>query len=306
MPPSGQGVHRPSSNASASGLLLQRVDLVRESIVGGKGSNMLDDEYWKGVAQMQWETIFSNVTDSTDEELRRIATEVYGGDDVGLADNNDVMAAMNSAVASATVGSRAELSEQKEVDKPQSTIDDDHDDWKVTLAKPIEKIVLDMQHSNGRSLASFELRPEQNCAAAVTDTPLGPFRRIKMSITQTSGEGETIYPHAQVVAGVYFEKDDTASDGGAAEEVTLSIESLVLPTVEHGTSQSTYDEVGIELPAESFPSSKEWRQLGDVEKKTIVLQLGFKRLSRGVVPAGESFVRGYSLSNAFLSQPLVR
>ena len=187
VPPSGQGVHRPSSNASSSGLLLQRVDLVRESIVGK--SNMLDDEYWKGVAQTQWETIFVHVTDSTDEELRRIASEVYGSgdDDVGLVDdnNNDIDTA---AASSATVGSRAELS-KKEVDEPQSTADDD---WKVALSRPIDKVVLDLQHSNGNSVASFELRPEQNSAAAVTDTPLGPFRRIKMSIVQTSGEGEAI------------------------------------------------------------------------------------------------------------------
>ena len=302
VPPSGQGVHRPSSNASSSGLLLQRVDLVRESIVGK--SNMLDDEYWKGVAQTQWETIFVHVTDSTDEELRRIASEVYGSgdDDVGLVDdnNNDIDTA---AASSATVGSRAELS-KKEVDEPQSTADDD---WKVALSRPIDKVVLDLQNSNGNSVASFELRPEQNSAAAVTDTPLGPFRRIKMSIVQTSGEGEAIYPHAKVVASIFVEKDDKAGGGATANDgVTISIESLALPTVEHGASQTTYDEVGIELPAESFPSSKEWRQLGDVEKKSIVLQLGFKRLSRGVVPAGELLLRGYTLSNAFLSQPLVR
>ena len=300
VPPSGQGVHRPSSNASSSGLLLQRVDLVRESIVGK--SNMLDDEYWKGVAQTQWETIFVHVTDSTDEELRRIASEVYGSgdDDVGLVDDDNGID--TSAASSVTVGSRAELS-KKEVDEPQSTNDDD---WKVALSRPIDKVVLDLQHSNGNSVASFELRPEQNSAAAVTDTPLGPFRRIKMSIVQTNGEGEAIYPHAKVVASIFVEKDDTAGRGATDDEVTLSIASLALPTAEHGASQTTYDEVGIELPAESFPSSKEWRQLGDVEKKSIVLQLGFKRLSRGVVPAGELLLRGYTLSNAFLSQPLVR
>ena len=215
---------------------------------------------------------------------------------------DDVNGIDTAAASSATVGSRAELS-KKDVDEPQSTNDDD---WKVALSRPIDKVVLDLQHSNGNSVASFELRPEENSAAAVTDTPLGPFRRIKMSIVQMNGEGEAIYPHAKVIASIFVEKDNTADGGATDDEFTLSIESLALPTVEHGASQTTYDEVGIELPAESFPSSKEWRQLGDVEKKSIVLQLGFKRLSRGVVPAKELLLRGYTLSNAFLSQPLVR
>ena len=61
-------------------------------------------------------------------------------------------------------------------------------------------------------------------------------------------------------------------------------------------------EVGVALPPETFPS-KEWRQLGDVEGKRVVLQLGFKRLSRGMVPAGSELLRGYALSQAFLTTP---
>ena len=283
VPPSGQGEHRPSSNASSSGLLLQRVDLLRESIVGRR--NMQNDEYWEKIAQTQWEEIFSLVTDSTDVELRRIASEVYGG--AGL----DGSTVMDAALDSSLVG--------QENEPPQSTADD----WKLALSKPIEKVTLLLEDGgNGNTLASFDLVPVQNgSAAAATKTPLGPFRRIKMSISQTDGEGEAIDPRAKAVARIQF-KSDPSSDN--VNDVELSIDSLALPTAEHVTAQTCYDEVGIELLPQTFPS-KEWRQLGDLEGKTIVLQLGFKRLPRGMVPAGSTLLRGYTLSQVFLSQPAV-
>ena len=298
VPPAGQGVHRPSSNASSSGLLLQRVDTLRESIVGGK-RNMQSDEYWKGVAQTQWDEIFSHVTDATDHELRRVASEVYGGDS-GIEDSlamlsNDGWTGLQT----------------KEEGEPQSTIEEkDEEDWKVKMSKPIEKIVLNIMtgDDNGSNLASFELVPVQKngtLATSITDTPLGQFTRLKMSVLQTDGEGEAIDPRAKVLARISFEKKDPSSAEEEVKDVMISIDSLELPTVEHGTSQSSlYDEVGIELPLDTF-SSKEWRQLGDLEGNNIILQLGFKRLSRGVVPAGSSLLRGYSLSQAFVSQPLV-
>ena len=55
-------------------------------------------------------------------------------------------------------------------------------------------------------------------------------------------------------------------------EVELSLHSLELPTVERSMSR-------------------------------VVLQLGFKRLSRGMVPAGSELLRRYALSQAFLSHP---
>ena len=183
----------------------------------------------------------------------------------------------------------------------------------MKMSKPIEKIVLHIMtdDDNGDNLASFELVPVQKngtLATSITDTPLGQFTRLKMSVLQTDGEGEAIDPRAKVLARISFQKEDPSSSSVEEEEVKdvmISIDSLELPTVEHGTSQkSSYDEVGIELPLDTF-SSKEWRQLGDLEGNNIILQLGFKRLSRGVVPAGSSLLRGYSLSQAFVSQPLV-
>ena len=162
-----------------------------------------------------------------------------------------------------------------------------------------------MEDGSDNTLEAFELVPVQSGrAAATTDTPLGSFRRINMSISQTSGEEEAISPHAKAVAHIHFHKDPSSDDDYDPNKVVLSIESLALPTVEHTSSQNSYDEVGIELPPKTFPS-KEWRQLGDLEGKSVVLQLGFKRLLRGVVPAGSMSLKGCSLSQAFLSQPVV-
>ena len=56
---------------SSSGMLLQRVDSLRESVC------IHDDE--NTIAKKQWDDIFSRVTDKNDEELKRIAFDVYGG-----------------------------------------------------------------------------------------------------------------------------------------------------------------------------------------------------------------------------------
>ncbi len=77
VPAVGGGVHRPSSNASSSGLLLQRVDSLRESVIGRNNSH--DDDRLDGIVKYQWDTTFSHVTDANDEELKRLALEVYDG-----------------------------------------------------------------------------------------------------------------------------------------------------------------------------------------------------------------------------------
>lgn len=212
VPPSGQGTHRPSSNASSSGLLLQRVDSLRESIMGkgNNGMNNHNDGFWEGIAKKQWDDIFSHVTDSQDEELRRVTSEVYGG------------AGMDDANSSNDVGDGATTPSIGQNDKPQSTVED----WKVALSKPIEKVVLHMKDGNNNSLASFELASMEHAASTSTDTPLGTFRRLKMSISQTSGDGDALFPHAKVVACIQF------SDNS---EVELSLHSLELPTVEVAT-----------------------------------------------------------------------
>lgn len=285
VPPVGQGAHRPSSGASSSGLLLQRVDTMRESLVGGK-RNMRHEDYWEQIAQTQWEEIFSRVTDSRDGDLRRIASEVYGGAD----DDHVASGVFGSALTSTTAQNTGRLRETSQAINRCSKSKD------RTVSTPI-KVELHMDSLN-TSRTAFELVPLDNGAAAtITDTPVGPCRRLKMSIAQTIGESEALCPRAKVVARLF-------GCSMKNEVVVLSTDSLALPTVERATTQNGCDEVGVALPEDGFPF-KEWRQLGSLEEgQGLVLQLGFRRLPRGTVPAGSVLLRGYSLSNAFLSQPV--
>ena len=304
----GEGGDGYSSSSSSSGpsLLLRRVDTLRESIAGGR--RRPDDGHWETIARRQWDEIFSRVTDSKDEDLRRIAEEVYGGGgdasyDViagdAAAGKDDASPINEEENGPGLMGGRVRIAE----------------DWRVALSRPIEKVLLRVAEDGGEdggSISTFELVPAHDSAAvAITDTPSGPFRRLRMSISRTSGEeSDSIFPHAKVEAFVRFRKDpsslSSSSDGDdTTGEVALSVDSLSLPTVVRGgdTHCDSCDEVGIELPDSIF-RPKEWRQLGEVERESVVLQLGFKRLPRGVVPAGSTLLRGYILSQAFVSQPL--
>jgi hypothetical protein len=270
VPPSGQGgVHR-SSNGNWSGMLLQRVDLVRDSIMGKKGNHCTkNDEYWETIAQMQWDEVFSHVSDSTDVTLRRIASEVYGGGEDLFDSSTESTPALDTMKQNT-----------------QSSLED-HD--------LVDKVVLHMMEDSGQ--VTYELAPVRENTPTTTITPMGTFHRIKLSISQTVGECEVIFPRAKIVANVQFQKDTLSHH---PREVTLSIDSLSLPTMQHDASQDDYDEVGIELPTETF-TSKEWRQIGNVETESVVIQLGFKQLARGMVPAGTKLLRGYTLSQAFIS-----
>ena len=285
VPSVGQGAHRPSSGASSSGLLLQRVDTLRESLVGSK-RNMRDGVYWERIAQSQWEQIFSHVTDSQDGDLRRISSEVYGGGEMGDVDATSgvVDSPLTSAAAQRTNLLPSEFQPAALEDKTEIS---------STL---MDKVELHVESLN-TSLA-FNLVPLQNGATAtITNTPVGPFRRMKMSISQTTGEAEALCPRAKVVARFF-------DHSSKSETVALSIDSLALPTVERSAPPNNCDEVGVTLPEDGFPR-KQWRQLGSLEEgRGPVLQLGLTRLPRGTVPAGSTLLRGYALSDAFLSQPL--
>ena len=80
-----------------------------------------------------------------------------------------------------------------------------------SLLRPINRVLLHLTEDggNGDSVSTFELVPvyDDDGAAsnvAITDTPLGPFRRRKMFIIRAAGDGEAIYPHAKAVAHVRF------------------------------------------------------------------------------------------------------
>ena len=261
---------------------------------------MLSDEHWETIVNAQWDEIFSRVTDSTDEDLRRIAVEVYGG----IAGD-----AVSEGYAPSPIDDGG--NDGPEMDGRGRIAEDRRE----SPSKPIEKVVLHIMEDGGSlgdSVSTFELVPiydDDGTAAnvAITDTPLGPFRRLKMSITRFAGEGDAIFPHAKATALVQFRNHTSLASASVSDcdpgEIVLSVDSLSLPTVVRGdASCDIYDEVGIELPESTF-RPKEWRQLGDLENGSVVLQLGFKLLSRGMVPAGSTLLRGYILSQAFVSQP---
>lgn len=329
-PPAGSGgggevspILSMLSSRMSGGVALYQVDTLRESIAGGGGRRggggtknvWCDVEYWDNIAQTQWNEVFSKVTDSTDDDLHRIAREVYGGDAVG-----DVM---DDVIGRNTISSE----EDKKVSS--GTVMEEDSRLLLLLSRQIEKVVLQITEEDN-SITTYKLIPVNNenglnSGTTITDTPSGPYRRIQLSISRSTteeemmgdggGGGEAIFPHAKVVCYVRYQNSQSSDvDDPEKNEVVLSINSLSLPTiVRHGDASSSdvYDEVGIELPTLAFPRSKEWRQLGDVEKEDckssvgVVLQLGFKRLLRGVVPAGSTLVRGYSLSQAYVSHPLV-
>jgi len=281
VPPSGQGSHRPSSSASSSGLLLQRVDVVREEILRGRDSGWnRANEFCEEVARRQWEDVFCKVTDSRDNELKRIAEEVYGG--AGISNDSDVDLQSRAVVAEALLQSN------------KSSLSKD-DEWKGHISKPLDKVTLVIQDNQGVSLGAFEFVPKNDDSGQISETPLGPFRRMKLAIRRISGDGDAIFPSAKAVANIHFQGD---------EQIHTVSGSISLPTTQHRSTPEGYDEVGISLPTDQYPS-KEWRQIGDLDGRNVVIQLGFKRMSRGRVPAGCIFVRGYNLSQAFFSQPVL-
>ncbi len=282
VPPSGQGSYRPSSSASSSGLLLQRVDVVREEILSGRDTGWnRENEFWEEVARRQWEDVFCKVTDSRDKELKRIAEKVYGGAEVSSVSDVDLQ-------TSAVAGDALQQSNE-------STALSKDDEWKAPISKPLDKVTLMFQDNRGVSLGAFEFVPKSDHGGTISETPLGPFRRTKLAISQISGDGDAIFPNTKAMANVQYQGD------GHVHTISGSIS---LPTLQHRSKPEGFDEVGILLPNKQFPS-KEWRQIGDLDEKNVVIQLGFKRVSRGRVPAGCTFVRGYILSQAYFSQPVL-
>ena len=189
---------------------MRRVDTLRESVAGG--GRRPDGGHWETIARRQWDEIFSRVTDSKDEDLRRIAQEVYGG---GAADAYDVIVA-----GDADDGGEGDAASPIEDENGpgmggSGRIAAAGDRRAAAPSGPIEKVLLRVAEDNeggddGRSISTFELVPARGAAAAVAieDTPSGPYRRLGMSISRTSGgECEAIFPHAKVEAIVRFRND---------------------------------------------------------------------------------------------------
>jgi hypothetical protein len=202
--------------------------------------------------------IYSRVTDSTDEDLRRIAVEVYGG---AADDAAGEEYAPSSTIDVGGYNSDPEMDGRGRI----------HEDRGESPARPIDRVLLHVTEDGGNddSVSTFELVPmcDDDGAVAnvvIVDTPLGPFRRHKMSICRVDGEGDAIFPNAKATALVRF-RDDASSalvpvsirDPG---DIALSVDSLSLPAIMRGdASCDAYDEVGIELPPRSTFPPKEWR-----------------------------------------------
>ena len=319
--------------------LLHQVDTLREAIIsssnvgrdgrvvggGGRRKLLSDTSYWATIAQIQWDEIFSKVIDSTDVDLHQIAMEVYGGGEE-MTDKGENSMEGSSSSSSSMMNDIISIFGKKETGP---YIFDDEKAVSVPLStRQISTVmihILTNEDNNSETMpttTTFELIPVLQRGGSgvntttITNTPSGMYKRIKLSVTQTTtpsmdGGGEAIYPYAKVVASVRFQNDDDDddddddNDNPENEVIQLSIDSLTLPTVirdDESSYSNVYDEVGI--PTSTFPSKMEWRQLGDLKDGGIVIQLGFKRLDCGVIPSGSSVLRGYSLSQAFVSQPV--
>lgn len=261
---SGPSAHNHSSPSFPSGLLMQRVDSLRESIVGKKQLNKAT--FCNEIIEAQWKTNFSSITDSNDQLLRRIGNEIYGG------------SGPESIIETALVSNSMSKDSEKGV-----------------LAMPVENVLLHIESKT--DIAEFELVPSEGDNGSKTDTPLGAFRRLKLDVHLMTGETEAICPHGKVVANILFVNT-------AGKKVSLSLDSLDLPTSQPNITSNDYEELGITVPP-SF-TSKEWRQLGDLHEKSVILQLGFRRLDCASIPAGCTYLRAYKLANAFISHPIAK
>ncbi len=190
--------------------------------------------------------------------MRRIAVEVYGG---AADDAAGEEYAPSSTIDVGGYNSDPEMDGRGRI----------HEDRGESPARPIDRVLLHVTEDGGNddSVSTFELVPmcDDDGAVAnvvIVDTPLGPFRRHKMSICRVDGEGDAIFPNAKATALVRF-RDDASSalvpvsirDPG---DIALSVDSLSLPAIMRGdASCDAYDEVGIELPPRSTFPPKEWR-----------------------------------------------
>ncbi|EJK59722.1 hypothetical protein THAOC_20020, partial [Thalassiosira oceanica] len=184
VPPSGRGAVMGASSASSTGLLLERVDVVREGIAGGNAA----DRY-ASIAEGQWADIFSGVTDAEDGTLRRIAGEVYGGaEDGGGSDAWGPIGRASPSVSGeekkddgATPGGSdlgGEMGEDPHSHLPSG------ERWKIPLSGPVERVTLELlgEKCGGSTAHTFELVTSGR--AHVTATPLGRYGRTKMTIAR--------------------------------------------------------------------------------------------------------------------------
>jgi len=140
-----------SSNGAGMTVLMEQIDRVREALLNKCHHR------WDEVVESQFDLIFSKITDSTDEDLRLIAT-IYDEESIHFEHNHD------------------NVSESDAVDP---------------VLMPLELISISMCKDNGKETSRkeefidmFNLTPSHSDESTAVQTPSGLFQRRKLKITQ--------------------------------------------------------------------------------------------------------------------------
>eukprot|EP00540_Astrosyne_radiata_P023141 CAMPEP_0116840196 /NCGR_PEP_ID=MMETSP0418-20121206/10198_1 /TAXON_ID=1158023 /ORGANISM="Astrosyne radiata, Strain 13vi08-1A" /LENGTH=208 /DNA_ID=CAMNT_0004470411 /DNA_START=256 /DNA_END=882 /DNA_ORIENTATION=- len=144
-------------------------------------------------------------------------------------------------------------------------------------------IQMELSNPAGTAIVNFHLLFVEEDGTA-TETPEGLFLRQKLTVESGDGHSEWIGCTSKATARVPV----------AAGSTTLVLENVELPAVE------VSEDVGqkVESQNKGLPS-RQWRQLGSVEKG-LALQIGFKLAETGVVGKGGNLCC-YYLDKAFFS-----
>jgi len=173
-----------NSTGHGSALLMQQVSLIRDSIIRG--------EDWDDVAKIQYETIFSKITDSKDEILKNIA-DIYSLDEV-----EDILGnSPNYDLTSQKVGG--------------------------SILKVLYK---GNQEKNGGVANIYILKLVGD--STITDSSNGTFKRTKMEISHIQKEEEENegIPHDSRM------EIDIEFVGELPHKICLKCEALDLPRIE--------------------------------------------------------------------------
>ena len=172
-----------SSGSSSNIFLLQQMDTIRDGFLRGRD--------WNKVANTQRTNIFSQVTDATDEDLKRVVDEVYSVDGIESLVEEEYR---NDATATSS----------------------------SLLLRPVEKVQLLFSQSSSNYTLAFE--PTQSIS--IIQTAAGNFRRMKLvPIDSNALASFLVETETSVTVVVNFELDskyDKAFRDGSINTITLS------------------------------------------------------------------------------------
>lgn len=203
-----------SSTGQGSALLMQQVSLVRESIIKGKE--------WGKVAKVQYEEIFSNMTDATDNLLRNIS-DIYSMDGIENVIGNYQC-------------STFELTSQK-------------------VGDVILRVLVPSDNSQSDDYEEFEIFVTKSSGnSTIVETNDGPFKRTKMNITSLDDGkiDEPIPQNSKIELSINFEGEMPHSISLYCDDVNLpcsvdanEIESF--PSVEWRQFGSLQEKIAVQV-----------------------------------------------------------